>query len=354
MENGSYEEWLKHEIAYIKAINSLPSYQKRAKDADFYTYQDWIDGKFEPKDLKCLQESGRLSIIDYKRIRKNQLTAYYRYLNNRLDLLKQWFKRSYIATLLKDDFLNEEITRLEGFIKRVKEEDRSIYDNARKENDGRNELTANHINTFMQDGKRNYEDWREYDLIKDSKNITPVLYVINTNYLKWLYWFKEQIILDKSEPGINTNPITRETNRRKHSEEVFVGSSYFWQGLPEGIEILYSELIKGGYIPDSTEIDNFKALFSGKSLNEIKPILWLKKKNLLAYLIDQLYDISMFPDGTNHWSIAETCFVGIKNLRQQRANYLNNNQGKPTGFRRIDNIITILKQFTDALQVNDK
>ncbi len=120
--------------------------------------------------------------------------------------------------------------------------------------------------------------------------------------------------------------------------------SYVWQGNPEGIETLYSQLIIGGYLPASTRIENFKALFAGKQLNSITPLQWLKQKNLLVYLIDELYNMNKLPADTNYWSIAEACFTDTKNLKQIKINYLNNkNQSKPKGFEKIDIILEEIK-----------
>ncbi|MBF9251741.1 hypothetical protein I2I11_00395 [Pontibacter sp. 172403-2] len=176
--------------------------------------------------------------------------------------------------------------------------------------------------------------------------------VIANEFLEELFTFREHMgnLLRKSKE-VELTAYTLQENTNIESNDVSVQKtpksksiSYVWQGKPEEIDTLYSQLIKDGYLPASTDAENFKALFTGKTLSSIEPLQWLKNKNLLAYLIDELYDIGKMPSDTNYWSIAEACFTDIKNLKQIKINYLNNkNQSKPKGFEKIDTILREVK-----------
>ncbi|WP_210466706.1 hypothetical protein [Rufibacter roseolus] len=128
----------------------------------------------------------------------------------------------------------------------------------------------------------------------------------------------------------------------KNRLKTLKGVTYKWKGNPEELVPLYSQLVKGGFLPNNTDQDNFQALFTGKPMNSIQPIIWLENINLLAYLLNQLQGNKKIPLSDNLWSIAESCFKDIKNLKQAKQNYLNNSVSKPDGFELIDNIINSL------------
>jgi hypothetical protein len=157
--------------------------------------------------------------------------------------------------------------------------------------------------------------------------------IIKAAYIRHKEIFDEYITFVESE--LIENSIK---NKEKHSHKKSK-LSYVWQGDIKEVDILYDQLILKGFLSTSTDKENFKAIFEGIKLESIKPLQWLRNSNLLAYLIDKLNDNGKFPDNTNFWSIAEDCFKGVKNLKQQRINYQNNKSEKPKGFSAIDNIL---------------
>ncbi|MFT2007190.1 hypothetical protein ACMA1I_00820 [Pontibacter sp. 13R65] len=324
-----------------------------------YTYQDWVEGKIQYHNFTVFTIIEGFAEEDLHKILTEQTIAYLKGLSNAFETIKTNFKGHYEESLLKENYLNEYIQNLERILELIKvNHDIIITQALNTMQDGRFGLTKAEVDKFnssevfdkqMQILLVNFEhvfDEEEPELEEEDK--APFMYILRANFYKWLLWFREQESLVKYEPGVNLQSGGDVLN---YTVKKLLGDkkTYEWQGKPEEPITLYSLLIKDGYLPAETDLKNFKALFSGKNINSIEPLQWLKNKNLLAYLIDQLYDMGKLPDDTNYWSIAEACFIHTKNLKQQRINYQNNKQGKPKGYSKID---ALLKQFTSTLPVN--
>lgn len=104
---------------------------------------------------------------------------------------------------------------------------------------------------------------------------------------------------------------------------------------PDQLKLLYNGLTTGGFLPTDTDQESFNYVFGGSSKTDYKPLQWIKKKNLCAYLIDNL-----FSGDDKFWAIGEDVF-NVKGLRQLKNNYLGNKtgNGKPKGYEKIDEII---------------
>lgn len=356
MSDQTYQEWLKKQKYVSSILDENPAYEINKYK---YVFFDWFEGRIETKDLDHLYSIGKLSKLTLRRIRAAQRKAFIKFVGAYLELMQEEYIRSYSVSLLKSDHLTRRIDKSENIVNKIKTENQSAYLKALDyyEN-GTVDITPTQLKSFFSD-KDSKGTWIEHSLYFDFEEEynTPVSYIVEANFLTWLYWFRDQRALDKTEPLINISTCSYTTEKGKTLKRTIrklstQPISYRWQGPPESVDILFNLLIQGGYIPNTTEIDNFRALFAGKPLKKIKPLKWLQNTNLLAYLIDMLYDNNMFPDDTNYWSIAEACFTDTKNLKQLKSNYLDNKAGKPKGFRQIDSIIATLEQFTEPLPVN--
>lgn len=146
-------------------------------------------------------------------------------------------------------------------------------------------------------------------------------------------WIELRIKQIKNEFGIEDNNIPKKLS---------VINSYKWR-YPDELEKLF-ELMNGEFI-DECDFIQFKDAFSNKPINKIKPMKWIKAKNLLAYFIDQSYNyrkiqIHINPD---KWKIASSIFSNAgSNLSQSLQDCKMNPEQKPKNYLLIDELFKTL------------
>lgn len=114
-------------------------------------------------------------------------------------------------------------------------------------------------------------------------------------------------------------------------------TSYEWIANPDKeLPAIYNLVIHSKLICPTTTQEQFINVFSKKEASTIKPIKWIKQKNLLAYFIDSLFENNKIPTTTRMWATAIICFTDAKNLAQLKENYRSNINKKPKGFSAID------------------
>lgn len=83
--------------------------------------------------------------------------------------------------------------------------------------------------------------------------------------------------------------IKRETESQSETEDDFPSKKTVQTKLDEPqLRKLFKELIAGKYISQKTKENDFVYFFSGKPLNGIRKIKWLKKKSDAMYLLDRI------------------------------------------------------------------
>jgi hypothetical protein len=126
-------------------------------------------------------------------------------------------------------------------------------------------------------------------------------------------------------------------------------NSYVWKSNPE-IELpeLYRLMFFHKLIGPETTYDQFKAVFTGQSL---EPIKWISSNRLLAYFLDCAFY------GQNWQSIAENgnLFLNLKgnkisanDLSVAKSSY--NVYGKPKGYEVIDSLLREIKSGNKFLK----
>lgn len=311
-----------------------------------YTYQDWVEGKItlDSGELDRLGRNRELSTDDIHTIGDKQREAYEQYLYWELNFAAYDFLSRYQESLVPDYTLEDEASRTKEQVESFKSEYPTIYRDVLSGQDGRHKLTYQQV-----------VNCTNGSLEQTSCTDKHTGLIIKLIYLEWLLWIEKAdkkglkndfktFVRERKEKykGLDyeeTIRLRRLAQKRPKHEP----NSYVWQGRQEEINTLYNHLIVGEFLPDNTSFEIFKAVFTGKPLNSIQPLQWLKAKNLLAYLIDQLNEANKLPNNINIWDVALNCFSDGKYLVQLRTNYEGNSNQKPKGFRAIDNIIASLK-----------
>ncbi len=123
-------------------------------------------------------------------------------------------------------------------------------------------------------------------------------------------------------------------------------TSYHWQNKPEvELPVLYKLMTKTyQLIALETTYDQFKAIFTGQPRESIKPIKWIKAKNLNAYFIHQLIKKKRISKAVNNdiWETAKQCFVDGVYFSQLIDQYSNSKTGKPQNHKLIDDLLNTL------------
>lgn len=120
--------------------------------------------------------------------------------------------------------------------------------------------------------------------------------------------------------------------------------SFVWEGNTETeLPKLHQRLIKAEMIDEQTDLEAFKATFTGHSIDNIKPIKWTATNRLLAYFLDKVVK-------ERDWqSMAEKGKLFLnkndKLLTQSDLSSANDRKyGKPKGSEKIDEILAAIKK----------
>lgn len=293
-----------------------------------YTYQDWLEGKDFSYGLLRMMYLRILSKEDYEKINDLQLNAFKSLVTSSMSVRVEEFMYLYKDSFTKTQHLIREISyakkRIEDFVNKHP----LPYKQTLNGYNGYVELTYQQVQNIYNGGLD------EETLFAEGKALEIIL---ELEYLQWIVWFRkqEEERLEKKYEQYYLEAIENPDESKFRQKSI----SYVWQGKLEEIDKLYTLLVEGEFLPPGTIKSNFEDLFTGIPLHSITPLQWLQPKNLLAYLVDQLYENKKLPSNTNLWSIASYCFVDVNNLKQLRTNYLNNNSKKPKGSSTVDKII---------------
>src|SRR5690606_17253067 len=91
----------------------------------------------------------------------------------------------------------------------------------------------------------------------------------------------------------------------------------------------YQLLIYNTLIHSDTTLEQFKAVFTAKPLQEIQMINWIGGKALLAYFVESIFSSGKIPFVTYHWSVAGKCFTDGKELAKSKVSYERNIKMSP-------------------------
>lgn len=229
-------------------------------------------------------------------------------------------------------------------------------------------FTANHlleIKTIEKDliefAKIHYTNYELEDLINYSKETQFFENYFNSNdgdskILENINWY-----LKKGESMLNYNDSLRPDELAAFFENIIYFSflkpprkqkktTYVWQSNPnKELPDLYRLMIdKYKLIAPETTAEQFKAIFTGQSIESIKPIKWTDSNRLLAYFLDSVFN------GQNWQSIAGNggLFLNKKGLKIS-ANDLSVAKkgyidfGKPKDYEKIDLILKTIKKHLE-------
>jgi hypothetical protein len=122
--------------------------------------------------------------------------------------------------------------------------------------------------------------------------------------------------------------------------------TYQWQNnadkeLPELYTLLINEY---KLIASDTTLEQFTTIFTGQSIESVKPVKWNATKSLNAYFIEQLINKNKLSKAINTdiWEISKYCFSNGTNFSQLIDNYNNNKIGKPRDYNLIDDLLNAL------------
>ncbi len=146
-------------------------------------------------------------------------------------------------------------------------------------------------------------------------------------------WIQLKIKQLKNEYSIEEKSIPKKAS---------IINSYKWRNQDE-LEKLFN-LMNGEFIEKCSFIQ-FKDAFSNKPITLLKPLFWIKRKNLLAYFIDQSYQNKkiQFHINPDKWKIARAIFSNAgSNLSQSLQDCKNNPEQKPVNYSLVDNLFKAL------------
>jgi hypothetical protein len=129
-------------------------------------------------------------------------------------------------------------------------------------------------------------------------------------------------------------------------EKIIGKRSFFWNGNMEQLKKLHNELISANLISKDTKIEDFNKAFTYAPISVINKINWTGKRNLLAYLIDELNYSKQFKFSNQIFSIARECFTNSNNLAKLKFQYLGSKTGSPTKNHIIDNILKTIEPLS--------
>lgn len=177
------------------------------------------------------------------------------------------------------------------------------------------------------------KQWTDYDIEKAIFDIKEkLLFAENVLSLHDFYeeWFLKYLILEQER----RNALPEPASRKQVSKNQFITKL---TDLQRGK--LFDLLVLHGFIPDNDKA-GFIWVFGGKNDNYSSYSTdWGTPKNLGIYLVDCLCS-----GNYNFWSIGYRVF-GIKGMAQSKNTYLSKNKnGKPKGYKIIDEIIAEVKK----------
>ncbi|WP_187262634.1 hypothetical protein [Pontibacter beigongshangensis] len=181
-----------------------------------YTYQDWANGKIEPFNLISLFLKKEISEEDFGKIATQQHKAFLYYLDIAFDALKRNFLEEYNESLLKEEFLDYNISGYKHILDTIRSEHEEIITSALNTGyDGRFELTKSEVDTYLSatvDSKQMEifvfhftTDLDDAGIEFEKEQKAPFRYILRSNFYKWLVWFKGQQESKNSEPGLKIN-----------------------------------------------------------------------------------------------------------------------------------------------------
>lgn len=293
-----------------------------------YTYQDWVEGNIKFSKYGGISLFNRsyllheLSSEDTDRIAIEQNQAFLHYLSTAFEALKRTFISEYNYSVLKDEFLNYNLSGFKRILDTIRTEHEIIVTQAFHSGfDGRFELTKSEVDTFLSTKVDSEEmeifawgflgDVEDVGFEFDKEEQAPLMYILRSNFYSWLVWFKKQQELKNIEPSLKVDSA----KLPKGIEDIISKGqvSYTWLGKSDELPELYQRLIDKQLIdPDTTE-EQFKAVFEAKPLQKIKeqPIKWHDENaSELLYFILQLKASGNIKNGKQtSYQRLTACFV---------------------------------------------
>jgi hypothetical protein len=280
-----------------------------------YTYQDWLLGNMPSDDIVelCLGKF-ELSLEDYRRIIVKQNGAFQKRIIDYYELLKASFKDEYDVSLVKRDYLDFAIEQIEQELQYIKLEHYDVYKNTVMGFDGRWKLTASQVEKFNAFSYENLSELEYYDYkseIENQHDLTPFIYILKSNYLTWLYWFKADQEQEKDEPKINLHL----GNKAVYLQESILNKnrfSYKWLNEPNKELVELYKLLKDNTLIDAdTTLDQLEAVFTQKPLDTIQAIKWHDDNaSELLFFIRQLEQLNNIDhNGRTDYIKLRRCFV---------------------------------------------
>lgn len=180
------------------------------------------------------------------------------------------------------------------------------------------------FNNFQR-GKKSAEIIKEYkDKNNDRVSLTEKekaeIIWIETVYQYWV-WLN----------NIDINSRNIDTQLKKKSFN-------FKQEFVKDIDELFDKM-KGVFISERTDLEQFKKVFTNVPLSEIQIIEWIAASSLLAYFLRKVEGIKLHKyNKEDLWATAKKCFTKSNNLKQLEVNYQNSKTGLPKNSDTIDKL----------------
>jgi hypothetical protein len=289
----------------ILHIQKLSQEKKEYK----YTYQNWVKGELDKEDLFLI--SNEIAPDDFKKILSRLEEAFLKRVTDLVNTYKNEFLPYYEKSFVKDDALVEFIKDIELKVQEIKDSQQQVYLDVVNGADGRYNLTSKEVEEYLIFDLSKIGWLAIYDLKEEiDKDVSHLGYIVKVNLLKWLYWFREQQLQDKSEPIINVSRSYTEKEIAnvieknivlswpsifkdpKQSEVVInlisehLSNSHQWVTEPKGRHIvaLFLELKKKGYLKSDRAITNpmMAKAFTKQFGVELVPENFQPKKSELA------------------------------------------------------------------------
>lgn len=123
-------------------------------------------------------------------------------------------------------------------------------------------------------------------------------------------------------------------------------TTYQWQGKSDELPELY-RLMRDEYklIAHEVDLKQFTAIFTGQSIDNIKPIKWISSNKLLAYLLEIAFSNQNWQSiaGNNEYFINKNDKIINANDLSVAKNQIES-YGNPKGYEKIDLILKTIKK----------
>jgi hypothetical protein len=144
-------------------------------------------------------------------------------------------------------------------------------------------------------------------------------------------WFENQKV----------NKLKSSPNKKRNDNPISLKWDIDESNLIKGYEYLRAN----DCIDDKTTLEQFKAIFTGQSINNIKPIKWIEDTKLLAYFLDNIITDPKWQSIAGKAMLFNSKYntpITASNLSKSKKDY--KDYGRPKGYEKIDKLLNDIQK----------